>query len=44
MAIRNEFGLWEKDSKLLKDCKKFSGNPNLHIDDASGIILKSLLS
>ncbi len=42
VAIRNDFRLWEKDSKLLEDCKKISGDPNLHVDDASGIIIKTL--
>ena len=42
MAIRNDFGLWEKESKLLEDCKELSGDPILHVDDASEIILKAL--
>lgn len=42
VGIRNEFGLWEKNSKLLEDCKKISGNPGLHVDDASEIIIKAL--
>ena len=41
-GIRNEFGLWEKDSKLLEDCKKIAENPILHVDDAAGIIIKAL--
>ncbi len=41
-AIRNEFNLWEKDSKLLQDCIKVSGLPMLHVDDATEIILKAL--
>ena len=42
MSIRNNFDLWEKESKLLEDCKKMSDNPFLHVDDASEIILKAL--
>ena len=42
MSIRNDFGLWDKNSKLFEDCKKISGNQNLHVDDASEIIIKSL--
>ena len=42
MGIRNDFGLWEKDSKLLENCKESSGNPNLDVDTASGIIIKAL--
>ena len=42
MAIRNEFGLWNKDSKLLEDCKGLSGNPNLDVDTASELIIKAL--
>lgn len=41
-GIRNEFGLWNKVSELLEDCKRESGNPDLHVDDASGIIIKAL--
>lgn len=42
LSIRNDFGLWEKESKLLENCKELSGDPFLHVDDASGIILKAL--
>lgn len=42
MTIRNIFGLWQKDSKLYENCRELSGDPNLHVDDASGIILKAL--
>jgi len=42
MGIRNEFGLWEKDSKLYENCKESSGNPNLDVDTASGMIIKAL--
>lgn len=42
MEIRNEFGLWEKDSKLFENCKESSGNPNLDVDTASELIIKAL--
>ena len=42
MTIRNIFGLWKKDSTLLEDCKKLSGDPSLHVDDASVMIIKAL--
>jgi len=42
MTIRNIFGLWKKDSKLFEDCKKSSGDPSLHVDDASAMIIRSL--
>jgi len=42
MTIRNIFSLWKKDSKLLEDCKKSSGDPSLHVDDASAMIIKTL--
>lgn len=42
VGSRNKYGLWEKNSKLLEDCEKYSGNPGLHVDDASGIIIKAL--
>ena len=42
MGIRNEFGLWGKDSKLLEECKKLSGDSDLHVDTASSMIIKAL--
>ena len=42
MSVRNDFGLWEKDSKLLKNCKELSEDPNLDVDTASGMIIKAL--
>jgi len=42
MTIRNIFGLWKEESKLLDDCKKSSGDSNLHVDTASGMIIKAL--
>ncbi|MBA3009674.1 MAG: hypothetical protein KKF12_12520 [Proteobacteria bacterium] len=42
MGIRNEFGLWEKESKLFENCKESSGDPNIDPDTASEIIIKAL--
>ncbi len=36
MGIRNEFGLWDMDSPLLKDCGV------MHPDSASSVIIKAL--
>jgi len=40
--IRNQFGLWSGNEDLLNDCRKVSGNPTLHPDDASTEIIRSL--
>ncbi|MBN1548030.1 MAG: putative molybdenum carrier protein [Syntrophaceae bacterium] len=40
--IRNEFGLWSGNYGLLESCRKLSGNENLHVDDASMIIIEVL--
>ena len=42
MGIRNDFGLWEKGSKLLENCKESSGNLSINVDTASGMIIKAL--
>jgi integration host factor subunit alpha len=42
MTIRNDFGLWGKDSKLLENCKELSGDLDIHVDTASEIIIKAL--
>ncbi len=41
-GIRNEFGLWEKDSKLFENCKELAGDSNMDVDTASGLIIKAL--
>ncbi|TRZ48892.1 hypothetical protein D4S03_09090 [bacterium] len=41
-AIRNEFGLWTGNEALMESCRKTSGDPHLHIDDASMVIIKAL--
>ena len=40
--IRNEFGLWTGNDALLESCRIRSGEKDLHVDDASLIILKAL--
>ncbi len=40
--IRNNFGLWDKNSELMKSCKKVSEKILLGQDEASGIIIKEL--
>jgi len=42
MSIRNDFGLWKKDSKLLENCKELSGDSNIDIDTTSEMIIKAL--
>jgi hypothetical protein len=40
--IRHEFGLWTGNKALLESCRIISGDNNLHVDDASMLIVKSL--
>ena len=40
--IRTSFGLWTGNEALMESCRKASGNPNLHVDDASMVIVKEL--
>jgi hypothetical protein len=40
--IRHETGLWTDNNALLESCRTLSGNPNLHVDDASMVIVKAL--
>jgi len=40
--IRENFGLWAGNEALLESCRSESGNPDLHIDDASMVIVKAL--
>jgi hypothetical protein len=40
--IRNEFGLWRGNESLLESCRIKSGDNNLHVDDASMVIIKGL--
>lgn len=40
--IRNTFGLWTDNYLLMESCRQVSGNPNLHVDDASMVIILEL--
>jgi hypothetical protein len=40
--IRDEFGLWTGNEALMESCRSESGNPDLHIDDASMVIVRAL--
>jgi hypothetical protein len=40
--IRDEFGLWTGNEALMESCRSVSGNPDLHIDDASMVIVREL--
>jgi hypothetical protein len=40
--IRDDFGLWAGNEALLESCRSESGNPDLHIDDASMVIVRTL--
>jgi hypothetical protein len=40
--IRNEFGLWSGNDALLESCRIMAGREDLHVDDASCVIIKSL--
>jgi hypothetical protein len=42
--IRNEFGLWKGNNALLESCRIRSDRQDIHIDDASMIIVKALWS
>jgi hypothetical protein len=40
--IRNQFHLWTGNEALMESCRSASGNPDLHVDDASMVIVKAL--
>jgi hypothetical protein len=40
--IRHEFGIWGGNIALLESCRILSGDKNLHVDDASMLIVKAL--
>lgn len=42
MGIRNDFGLWAGNKKLMESCREISGDEKLHIDDASLVIIREL--
>jgi hypothetical protein len=35
VQIRSQFPLWTGIEALMESCRSFSGNQNLHVDDAS---------
>jgi hypothetical protein len=41
-SIRDDFGLWTGNEALMESCRSESGNPDLHIDDASMVIVRAL--
>jgi len=42
MQIRDGHGLWADNEKLIQSCRQISGDKNLHIDDASLVIIRKL--
>ena len=40
--IRNKLGIWSEDSELLKSCRIIFGKKDLHMDDASVLIMKEV--
>ena len=42
MYIRDKFGLWSGNAKLMESCCSISGDDNLHVDDASFVIIDEL--
>jgi hypothetical protein len=40
--IRDDFGLWAGNEALLQSCRELSGDANLHVDDASMVIIRTL--
>ena len=42
MYIRNHFQLWYEKSELMEDCRRETGDPDLHPDSASELIVRRL--
>ena len=40
--IREDFGLWAGNEALLESCRITAGKQDLHVDDASMVIIKAL--
>jgi threonine synthase len=40
--IRDDFGLWAGNEALLESCRVMADKQDLHIDDASMVIIKAL--
>ena len=42
LQIRNNFCLWTGNEKLMQSCREISGEKDLHVDDASFVIIEEL--
>ena len=42
LQIRNNFCLWTGNEKLMQFCREISGEKDLHVDDASLVIIEEL--
>ncbi len=42
LQIRNNFCLWTGNEKLMQSCREISGEKDLHVDDASLVIIEEL--
>lgn len=40
--IREEFGLWKGNNALLESCRIMAGTEDIHVDDASMVIVRAL--
>jgi hypothetical protein len=40
--IRNNFGIWTGNAKLMESCRRVSQNPDLRTTDASSVIIRAL--
>jgi len=40
--IRDQFHLWTGNEALMESCRSASGNQDLHVDDASMVIVKAV--
>jgi hypothetical protein len=40
--IRDDFGLWAGNEALMESCRIMAGKQDLHVDDASMVIIKAL--
>jgi len=42
LQIRNNFCLWTGNEKLMQSCREISGEKDMHVDDASFVIIEEL--
>ena len=42
LQIRNNFCLWTGNERLMQSCREISGEKDLHVDDASFVIIEEL--